>query len=55
MYSIFWVLNFLCCALLMRYAQDSSAAIPPETSGQLMEMHGVLEALKKRNLVPAER
>ena len=35
--------------------QESSAAIPPDTSAQLVEMHGVLDALSKQNLAPAER
>eukprot|EP00752_Nemacystus_decipiens_P006278 g5661.t1 len=38
-----------------KFSEDSAASIPPDTSSQLVEMHGVLEALDKQNLAPAER
>ncbi|CAM9290288.1 unnamed protein product [Scytosiphon promiscuus] len=38
-----------------RFSEDSVASIPAETSSQLVEIHGVLEALDKQNLAPAER
>eukprot|EP00903_Cladosiphon_okamuranus_P020408 g18728.t1 len=38
-----------------KFSEDSAASIPPDTSSQLVEMHGVFEALDKQNLGPAER
>ncbi|CAN0111228.1 unnamed protein product, partial [Ectocarpus sp. 8 AP-2014] len=38
-----------------KFSEDSTASIPAETSLHLVEIHGVLDALDKHNLVPAER
>ncbi|CAM9672472.1 unnamed protein product [Laminaria digitata] len=38
-----------------KLAEDSPATVPADTRSQLLEMHGVLEALNKQNLGPADR
>lgn len=38
-----------------KLAEDSPATVPADTRSQLLEMHGVLEALNKHNLGPADR
>ncbi|CAM9907092.1 unnamed protein product, partial [Ectocarpus sp. 4 AP-2014] len=38
-----------------KFSEDSTASIPAETTSHLVEIHGVLDALDKHNLAPAER